>query len=369
MRQGRLLGALCGGVLAAVAVLPAAPAGAAAGAWSQATVPNPDVQFGYLQGVDARTSTDAWAVGYVQPVGPGPFVPIALHWNGTAWSTTAVPAQGNGTTLYGVSAGQANDAWAVGNFFLPGYRGGTQAVALHWNGTGWTPTTVPNTGILYSVADVAPGNAWAVGGAGVKHWDGNAWNDVATPSPNASGVGTGSLIAISARAADDVWAVGSFAVTRHISASFALHFDGVSWKITSMPNATTTQLQAISAVGPNDAWAVGLVNGSTTQSVAEHWNGKAWTIVPTPTFPAGAYLRSVSGRAGNDVWAAGLTFSGDANVVHTLTMHWNGTTGSTVSSPPADSASLFSVSARPGNPQSWAVGSFALGTQLAIERH
>jgi hypothetical protein len=368
VRHRKLIGALAAGVLVAVAAAPS-PAAAAAGKWSVVAVPNPDVQFSYLQGVDARTSSDAWAVGYVQPVGVGPFVPIALHWNGAAWATTTVPQQGKGTLLWGVSASRADDVWAVGEFFRPGYHGGSQATALHWDGTAWTPTTVPNAGILYTVANVAPGNAWAVGGGGVKHWDGTAWSDVVTPSPNASGVGTGSLLGISARAPDDIWAVGSYAVTRHISASFSLHYDGVSWKIASMPNATSTQLQAITAVGPNDAWAVGLVNGSTTQSVAEHWDGRAWTIVATPTFPAGAYLRSVSGRAGGDVWAAGLIFSGEANTVHTLTLHWNGTAWSTVASPPADSADLSWVSARPGNPQTWAVGSFALGTPLAIEQH
>jgi hypothetical protein len=357
------------GALIAAVVLPASAARAAGGAWSVVAAPNPAVQFTYLQSVDATSDSDGWAVGYVQPPTASPFQPVALHWNGTAWTSAAVPQLGNdGTILVGVSTSQASDAWAVGYAFnqAPGYRIAENPAAVHWDGTTWTAATVPDTGYLYGVADLSPSNAWAIG-AGVKHWDGTTWSDVATPSPNPGGVGPGNLLGISARTTSDVWAVGTFAPTRHTTASFALHFDGTAWQLVSTPAGIT--LDSVVAVGPGDAWAVGSFN-ATSQPVTEHWNGTAWTVVPTPTVaPNGGPLRSVTARASNDVWAVGTAFTGEANVVHPLTMHWDGTAWSIVTSPPATSAQALGVSGRPGTTHTWAVGTQDPGVALILERH
>jgi len=330
--------------------------------------PNPTVQFTSLQSVDSRTDSDAWAVGDVSPPTGGPLQPLTLHWDGSTWSSSAVPQQGRGTQLWGVSASLADDAWAVGSFFVPGYRTVIQPTALHWNGTAWSPVGVPGSGNLFGVAALSPANAWAIGDT-VKHWDGTAWSQVTTPSPNPSGVGPGSLSAISARTSADVWVVGSFALTRHIRASFSLHFDGTAWTLVPMPRART-RLWSVVAVGPDDAWAVGQLDGGTaTQPVTEHWDGTAWSIVPSPSFASGGYLRSVTARGTGEVWAAGLTFSTEAGVAHTMSLRWNGTAWSAVATPPAGSATLWSVSARPGTSRIWAVGDNEPGVALIIERH
>src|SRR5579859_3450247 len=114
MRHRRV--ALLGlGALVAVVLAPPTPAQAGAGTWTQVAAPDPDVQFTYLQSVDGRTDTDAWAVGYVQPTGVAPTYPISLRWNGTAWSSVPVPLLGIGTLLWGVSASASTEAWAVGS--------------------------------------------------------------------------------------------------------------------------------------------------------------------------------------------------------------------------------------------------------------
>ena len=129
--------ALSGAAATALSVLAglamAAPAAAAAG-WTSVGVPRTGNNT-ELNGMSARTSTDAWAVG-VQfgAAGQAPPPPVAYHWNGSAWSLTATPSLGVRAGLNAVSASGASDGLAVG-FTLPsGYRV-RQPLYEHWNGT------------------------------------------------------------------------------------------------------------------------------------------------------------------------------------------------------------------------------------------
>jgi hypothetical protein len=109
--------ALAGAAATALSVLAglamAAPAAAAVG-WTSVSVP-PTGNNTELNGMSARTSTDAWAVG-VQfgAAGQTPPPPVAYHWNGSAWSLTSTPSLGVNAGLNAVSARSASDAWAVG---------------------------------------------------------------------------------------------------------------------------------------------------------------------------------------------------------------------------------------------------------------
>jgi hypothetical protein len=385
VKPRNLLAVLIAGVLAVAAAVPTAAHAATAvptaahaselhapapGGWSVVPAPNPTVRYTNLQSVDARTDADAWAVGYVQPpVPPSTVQPVALHWDGTAWSATGAPRLGHGTQLWAVSASRADDVWAVGSYSVPaGNRVLSRAAALHWDGRAWKAVDVPGLPVLSGVVNLAPGDAWAVGGGGVAHWNGGAWTAVPTPSPNPGHPGRGSLTAVSASAPDDVWAIGTFESARHITTSFSLHFDGVAWSLVPMPEAAT-RLFSIDVVGPRDAWAVGEIDGADTQPVVEHWNGTGWSIVASPSFPEGAFLRDVSARGPGDVWAAGLTFTGDTAAVHPLTLHWDGAAWTATGTVPVASSDLLSVSARAGNDTVWAVGTTYPGVPLIIERH
>ena len=59
---------------------------------------------------------------------------------------------------------------------------------------------------------------------------------------------------------------------------------------------------SVSAVATDDVWAVGLRGLGT---LAIHWDGTAWTIVPTPTPEGIADLAAVVALATDDVWAVG----------------------------------------------------------------
>jgi hypothetical protein len=185
--------------------------------------------------VDARTSTDAWAVGnYIGPNDDGQ-VMLAEHWNGSAWTIVpspnpAIPTPtGADQTLNGVVEISPNDVWAVGGTSdLTGFQP-ARPIALHWNGTAWSVTTLPNLGSgggLSSVTASSSTSVWAAGPAGgttsVLHWNGTSWTPETTPvgpdgQPNMTGV---SAVPGSAT---EVWAVGTTLPSGGGYHTFAIH--------------------------------------------------------------------------------------------------------------------------------------------------
>src|SRR5262245_25187945 len=69
----------------------------------------------------------------------------------------------------------------------------------------------------------------------------------------------------------------------------------------------TGRLNATAAIADNDIWAV----GAGSNPLAEHFDGKSWSVVPTPSTINGRF-NGVSGVASNDVWAVG-TMTGPGN--------------------------------------------------------
>ena len=370
--------ALAGAAATALSVLAglamAAPAAAAAG-WTSVSVPQTGNNT-ELNGMSARTSTDAWAVG-VQfgAAGQTPPPPVAYHWNGSAWSLTATPSLGVNAGLNAVSASSASDAWAVG-FTLPsGYRV-RQPLYEHWNGSAWSVVSGPGLG-LNGVADLSPANAWAVGIRGtVEHWDGTAWSNVTVPSPNPSYPAGANLNAITAVSASDIWAVGSFYNASFTISAFALHYNGTAWSVTVLPQPAVTGpsspiLHGVTAVASNNIWAVGEneeVPGLGITTLIEHWNGSAWSIVPSPTPGAYPTLNAVAARSASDVYAVGLNEpSTGGGVQQGLILRWNGSTWSADTNPAAGTFSpLYGAATLPGATSEWAAGINAADQALVL---
>src|SRR5262249_882426 len=88
-----------------------------------------------------------------------------------------------------------SDVWAVGYYFD---GSANRPLALHWDGSTWSNSPIPGTGLLRKVRAVGPGNVWAAGtyyNAGLQsyqtlvvHFDGTAWTTgVAADAPAAGG--------------------------------------------------------------------------------------------------------------------------------------------------------------------------------------
>jgi hypothetical protein len=331
--------------------------------------------YNELDGVAAAGPASAWAVGFARHAQANccaPFRALIEHWDGTAWSVKPAASlpSGDDTRLHALAVVSPADIWAVGGIGTP--TGVAHSLIEHWNGTSWSvvpsPVAEPTGSVLAGVAAVSAADIWAVGssnnGSGfsalIEHWNGTAWTVV--PGAPLLGTGFNFLSSVAAVSPSDVWAVGR--MFRHPTPVIE-HWDGTSWTQVAQPvSGYDSSLNSISAAGASDIWAVGEQN--LNQTVTEHWNGTAWTLVPSPTVTANNAqdtLHGVVALSGTDVWATGNTLGGFTTNT-TLALHWNGTSWQIVPAADRGSDVLSSVAgAGPGHPL-WAVGSTTGGTPI-----
>ncbi len=196
-----------------------------------------------------------------------------------------------------------------------------------------------------------------------------AWSVVSSPNAGSS---SNFLQAVSAVSASDVWTVGGyFAMPGNNVPSQTLteHWNGTAWSIVSSPNVGTNQnfLEGVSAASSNDVWAVGYeyATGVPSRTLIEHWNGRAWSIVSSPNATGVNQLRAVVAISATNAWAVG--FSNNNGTVHTLTEHWNGSKWSIVSSPNVGTlgSALYSVT-KVSATNVWAVGEYSASLSTGV---
>jgi hypothetical protein len=344
---------------AAVVVLPAGPAAAAT--WSIVATPNATSDRNQLNGVEAASVTDAWAAGYAVHPTAATMRPLLLRWDGAVWSLFATPALGadaafeavdgnssdnvwtvggagtgtlterwdgsawsvvaspspagaTGAVLRGVKSLATGDAWAVGTST---HSSGvpTRTMTQHWNGSGWTVVASPspdgNQNLLRAVDGVAANDVWAVGGLGsdgyggepvgalVLHWDGSTWSQV-TIRGSGGAFSITDLNDVVAVAANDVWAVGrAFSLQQFRTVPYLLHYDGVTWQHSTIPNPPLTRFTSVTALSATKVYAVG------DGPYVARWNGSAWS---TETMPGSGFRYPFAACAvdAGTVWAAGV---------------------------------------------------------------
>ena len=291
------------------------------------------------------------------------------------WSVVASPNHGaDSDYLNGVAAVSANNVWAVGGYVTNGGPNSVdRSLIEHWNGSQWSTVTSLNVGKgnndLTGVAVVSANDIWSVGTTNlgpphytsqslIEHWNGTKWSLVSSPPPGGSG---GGLRSISVISANDIWAVGNYNDNSATSHTLAEHWDGSHWTIVPSPDPASggNYLEGVTVISSNNVWAVG---GSFTTGPAntliEHWDGTVWSVVSSPN-PGLAYnaLFGVTSVSANDIWAVGNEYNRNVRGSLTLIEHWNGTAWSVVSSPslPSQKNFLASVSAMASN-NVWAVG-------------
>jgi hypothetical protein len=95
------------------------------------------------------------------------------------------------------------------------------------------------------------------------------------------------------------------------------------------------ELNAVSASSSTNAWAVGQNCTATCTTLTVHWNGTAWSKVTSPNASSGGNaLSGVYTVSATNAWAVGDYCTTSACAVEdTLILHWNGTTWSKVPSP------------------------------------
>jgi hypothetical protein len=242
--------------------------------WHIVPSPNPDSQLNELRGVAAISANNVWAVGYRGGTRTEtPLETLVLHWDGTSWSKVASPnVPGAANELSGITAISANDIWAVGS------AGGTP-LAMHWNGNAWTVfpmqvTSGSSSERLTAVSAAASNDVWAVGqGKGffsnrtvakIRHWDGSRWTQklcyaLSASNPPEGYEGEGGpdtyFTGVAAAASNDVWAVGALG-----SGPTILHWDGSAWTAVTHPRVfpNSAVLRGVAALQGGSVWGVGI---------------------------------------------------------------------------------------------------------------
>src|SRR5262252_3381549 len=274
-----------------------------------------------LMGVAVLSPTDVWAVGSIIRI-PFALVSQIQHFDGDSWSVVESPHFPSGEVLKAIQALSDQDIFAVGSFKDQFQK--QQPLVEHFDGTAWSIVSTPQFdggqgAVLNSIAIISDSDIWAVGRAGsldfsndrpfAIHFDGDTWTAVGVPS--VENAPFHELNAVAAIASDDVWAVGTFINLATLSREQTLivHFDGTAWSIVPSPNQESfdNALFGVAAVSSNSVWAVGcspcvdVIEVSGT--LIEHWDGTQWTISPSPDEPSIA--TSVTGFPSGTVFVAG----------------------------------------------------------------
>ena len=380
--------------------------------WTSMPLATPN--SGVYNGIDVISPTNVWAVGD-QNDPTAQFertMPLASHWDGTAWSvvdTSALPS--NNAVLNGVTA-VPGGILAVGYYEEPLKL---ERLFEFYNGSTWTQESPGLNGHADAVITASDGTVWTVGrvtlGEGLfasvppdpgtvplaSHGSGTSWTDtqVAEPTQPAMLVGlastgtsalvggwmdTGGYSGIS-----DQWTGSSWNAPKYLATSFTTTPDGTVTAVATdnagdyfetvqagsgatnpgvLSNGSTTpvaqgpagsNLYGISLDSATDGWAVGDTGGTTPTPLFIQHTGSGWTTFAGTLPLASGTLNAVAAFSPTAAWAVGSSAAGSGVP---LIEQWDGTLWTPVPSLPGlsgASGAFTAVSADAAN-DVWAVG-------------
>ena len=307
--------------------------------------PSPGTNYNRLEAVSCVSESWCVAVGDYSIASEEL---LALLWDGVAWTQMTVPAPSGASNLSWSDVSCESASWcvAIGNYYL---NATAMMLVMSWDGTSWTQASVPTLSgnNLGSVSCMSTTMCFAVGeyssiGQGeatlVLQWDGNAWTQVQSPTP-VNGP-TVKVDSVSCTSASSCMAVGWYNYQPSSGPpahqTWVMSWDGSSWSNVASPNVGSfnNELKSVSCVSDSSCVAVGTArnNSFQEQTLTMTWDGTAWTAVTSPN-PAdtGNYLRSVSCTTATSCVAVGLAMT--ANGDETLVLNWDGSAWTQVTSP------------------------------------
>jgi hypothetical protein len=189
---------------------------------------------------------------------------------------------------------------------------------------------------------------------------------------SANGGAVNDIVGLTCVSASDCWGVGRQR-NGSIWQTLIEHWDGSAWTLVASPNTSTSDgnfLYGVSCTSSSQCWAVGddtVMNFGVAHPLIEQWNGTAWTIYSSPLanpVATDGILSSVTCTAVSDCWAVGYQLSGNFN--QTLIQHWNGSVWLTVTSAntSAVESNVLNNVACTSASDCWAVGNHDVGTPV-----
>ncbi len=324
----------------------------------------------FMQSVSCTTASFCEAVGGSTNAGGGA---LAEVWNGSTWTQQSVPAptapHPQGFELDGVSCTATDACEAVGY-----YSTTTRSVALaeRWNGTSWT--VQPSASLTYTDSELGGVSCTAAdaceavglydnGPSGglltlAEVWNGSAWKTQTTPHPGISAGGYGSRLgAVSCTAAGSCEAVGSYTTSSVQIVTLAEEWNGSAWTQHSTPNpgSGVASLNGVSCTAVTACEAF----GDSSLVFAAGWDGTVWKAQSVPNPSGTNYGYGVSCPSASACEAVGTGNNG------VLTDKWNGTAWEAQSAPGPASGTLSDVSCLSANACE-AVGYSNLGTLAEV---
>lgn len=274
---------------------------------------------------------DVWVAGTEFRLYPTPSQPLLLHWDGKAWTRPALPLRETGLTAIG-GAGP-RDVWVTGWRSSDG-----RLDSAHWDGRSWRAVPIPNdrrsrNNLSEGIVALPSGEAWVVGVVGpgeaeaplAERWDGSRWRPAAPPR--------GSLLAVSATTARDVWTVG-FAHTGE-PVAVAYRWNGARWRAVAVPRPrySTSSFSGVVVQGPR-AWLFGHTETAHDRdeegkvaTYSFYWDGARWHPVPLRD------VRRVGPARRGGAWAARdveLLRVRGATVTRAARVPWAGREGASI---------------------------------------
>jgi hypothetical protein len=362
-----------------------------AGGWSVIGSPMLGTNDNSLGAVAASSAGDVWAVGNFVPDAAGSnqdaTISLAAHFDGSAWKAVPTPNAGpNFNTFFGVAA-NSGKAWAVGVHLDSNFK--ARALIEAWDGAKWTIASNPQPGaekdILFAASATSPSDAWAVGeqqganarfGGLVEHFDGSAWSAVNVPNPGDAG---NSLYGVKAVGPDDVWVVGQALTSSGSDTALVEHWDGKTWSVVPTPTTGGFAAALYTIAGSNDGGlvAVGEVDSFTggSRPLVERYGGGGWKVAHLPS-GAGSQFSALWSVAtnGDSTWAAGTQFDSTGGIMRTLVLHgtedgWSVVQASDPGAPSQNDSVLGGVVV--AGETWWIVGHYKddTGRKTLIERH
>lgn len=329
--------------LAVLAGPPASPPErpATAGVWSiQST--STSLAHAALYGIDCLTASFCAAVGTAPVAGAGTAA-MSVLWDGTAWTAEAVPmAAGTKTSaLDAVSCTAPSACVAVG--WATTSTGTPQLLVDAWDGTAWAVRAAPKiVGALNAVSCATANACVAVGRSGrsavAVKWNGTGWSKLALPGLTNSTYS--SLQGVSCTTATDCTAVGNDQVGADPSGQpLALRWQAGVWRVQLPVLATGTEgsLNAVSCASPTACTAVGAALAATDTSpspLALRSDGTSWVsqAVAGPPSGVGPFLSAVSCGATTCV-AVGSYYDASVSAPAGYAEDWDGASWSPAAVP------------------------------------
>jgi hypothetical protein len=272
--------------------------------------------------------------------------PASMQWNGKKWSLVRVrlPRGSLSGSLAAVACASPADCIAVGSYETAFF--GIQSLAEHWNGHQWAPQSAKvlpaKSSNLNGVSCPGKMSCFAVGEEENKsgqyvniaeHWNGAHWKAQPTSAP--AGVQGSNLASVSCHANGSCLAAGyTYSDNQSLSDTLAQQWNGSKWTpgLPANPSKAAdsiSQLSGVACPGASNCAAVGFydLTSNAAATLAEHWNGTAWTVVKTPksTAPAGNVLRAIACAGASKCIAVGNSRSSPDNTGYgVLAERWNG---------------------------------------------